>query len=330
MPYWADPAAPAKPDPKTAKTAKTAAVLEKAVADEFVPWDDDGGDSDEEYDTFDPKAANQFNIESDHDDDDTLQNFADDEDDEDDDQLQDNLEDSKEHDDDTNTNDDDDDDDNDEAEHQVDDDDEDDDDDDDAIDLDDFKLGKTAADKKKKKKQAQEQTDDSELPTNAKRKKQQHTGEAEVDNDNHDLDADVDQHARLYVRNLSYSATEDELTELFSKYGQVSEVHLPIDSASKQPKGFAFVTFKDPKAAIVALNQLNMTSFLGRLMHVIPAKADENVQARSDTSASGARSYKDKKKLAQQSDSENQINWNALFVRVCRTNTMMMICHAWY
>jgi multiple RNA-binding domain-containing protein 1 len=301
MPYWADPAAPAKPDPKTAKTAKTAAVLEKAVADEFVPWDDDGGDSDEEYDTFDPKAANQFNIESDHDDDDTLQNFADDEDDEDDDQLQDNLEDSKEHDDD----------------------------DDDAIDLDDFKLGKTAADKKKKK-QAQEQTDDSELPTNAKRKKQQHTGEAEVDNDNHDLDADVDQHARLYVRNLSYSATEDELTELFSKYGQVSEVHLPIDSASKQPKGFAFVTFKDPKAAIVALNQLNMTSFLGRLMHVIPAKADENVQARSDTSASGARSYKDKKKLAQQSDSENQINWNALFVRVCRTNTMMMICHAWY
>uniref|UniRef100_A0A8C1GI43 RNA binding motif protein 19 n=1 Tax=Cyprinus carpio TaxID=7962 RepID=A0A8C1GI43_CYPCA len=68
---------------------------------------------------------------------------------------------------------------------------------------------------------------------------------------------DVAESGRLFVRNLPYTCTEEELKEVFIKYGPLSEVLFPIDSLTKKPKGFAFVTYMIPENAVSALAQLD-------------------------------------------------------------------------
>ncbi|PKO20449.1 MAG: RNA-binding protein [Chloroflexi bacterium HGW-Chloroflexi-1] len=62
---------------------------------------------------------------------------------------------------------------------------------------------------------------------------------------------------RLYVGNLSYSTTEDELHKLFSEVGPVASVSLVIDRATGQSKGFAFVEMETTEAAETAVQRLN-------------------------------------------------------------------------
>jgi multiple RNA-binding domain-containing protein 1 len=83
---------------------------------------------------------------------------------------------------------------------------------------------------------------------------------------------DLAQAGRVFVRNLSYATTEEDLYKLFSKYGQISTVHLTIDKATKQSKGFGFVQFLIPSQAVKAFTELDAKIFQGRLLHLIPAK----------------------------------------------------------
>jgi RNA recognition motif-containing protein len=50
--------------------------------------------------------------------------------------------------------------------------------------------------------------------------------------------------SKMYVGNLAWSATENDIRELFSQYGTVSEVAIPTDRESGRPRGFAFVTME--------------------------------------------------------------------------------------
>lgn len=62
----------------------------------------------------------------------------------------------------------------------------------------------------------------------------------------------------IYVGNLAYSVTEDELNELFAEYGEVSSVNIISDKYSGQSKGFGFVEMAkqaDAEEAIKALNE---------------------------------------------------------------------------
>ncbi|MDX1503812.1 MAG: RNA-binding protein [Thermoanaerobaculia bacterium] len=65
---------------------------------------------------------------------------------------------------------------------------------------------------------------------------------------------------RIYVGNLPYSATEDELRELFGAYGEVLGVDLVNDRETGRPRGFGFVEMEDSDAdnAIEALNNASM------------------------------------------------------------------------
>ena len=81
------------------------------------------------------------------------------------------------------------------------------------------------------------------------------------------------QTGRLFIRNLPYTATEQELEDLLKPFGPIAELHLSIDSITKKPKGFAFVSFVFPEHALRALQALDYTTFHGRLMHIIPGLA---------------------------------------------------------
>ncbi|MCZ6795947.1 MAG: RNA-binding protein [Planctomycetota bacterium] len=59
---------------------------------------------------------------------------------------------------------------------------------------------------------------------------------------------------KLYVGNLPFTATEDEIRELFSQYGEVQSVSLITDRQTGRPRGFGFVEMDDGQEAIQALD----------------------------------------------------------------------------
>ena len=77
---------------------------------------------------------------------------------------------------------------------------------------------------------------------------------------------------RLYVGNLSYSSTEDDIREAFSQHGEVSSIHLVTDRDTGQPRGFGFVEMVDGDQAEQAIAALNGADLGGRALVVNEAR----------------------------------------------------------
>lgn len=78
---------------------------------------------------------------------------------------------------------------------------------------------------------------------------------------------------RLFVGNLPYDATEQDLRELFSPVGTLSYVFIPTDRETGKKRGFAFVEFADAEQAQEAIRQFNSQLFKGRPLAVNEARA---------------------------------------------------------
>jgi RNA recognition motif-containing protein len=76
----------------------------------------------------------------------------------------------------------------------------------------------------------------------------------------------------IYVGNLAYSVTEDDLRDAFAAYGEISSVSLITDKLSGQSKGFGFVEMPNNSEADAAIKALNETALKGRNMKVNQAK----------------------------------------------------------
>lgn len=76
----------------------------------------------------------------------------------------------------------------------------------------------------------------------------------------------------IYVGNLSYNVTEDELRDAFSAFGDVASVNIITDKFSGQSKGFAFVDMPDNSDADAAIKALNDSPLNGRNIKVNQAK----------------------------------------------------------
>ncbi|EFX42013.1 RNA-binding protein [Helicobacter suis HS5] len=74
----------------------------------------------------------------------------------------------------------------------------------------------------------------------------------------------------IYVGNLVYSATNQDVEELFSQFGAVNSVKLIQDRETKRPKGFGFVEMED-EGAQKAISSLDNTDFMGRTIRVTEA-----------------------------------------------------------
>ena len=77
---------------------------------------------------------------------------------------------------------------------------------------------------------------------------------------------------KLYVGNLSYATTEDELRTLFSEVGTVASVAMITDRATGQPKGFSFVEMETEAAAQQAIQKLDGREVAGRTITVAEAR----------------------------------------------------------
>lgn len=76
----------------------------------------------------------------------------------------------------------------------------------------------------------------------------------------------------IYVGNLAYEATEQELREAFSQYGEVASVTIIVDRATGKPRGFAFVEMPDGEAAAQAIEHLHLARIAGRSVTVNEAR----------------------------------------------------------
>ena len=77
---------------------------------------------------------------------------------------------------------------------------------------------------------------------------------------------------RLYVGNLPFSTTNEELRELFSSYGTVTDVHVVTDRETGRPRGFAFVSLETPEMARAAVEGMNERRIGGRPLVVNQAR----------------------------------------------------------
>jgi cold-inducible RNA-binding protein len=97
---------------------------------------------------------------------------------------------------------------------------------------------------------------------------------------------------KLYVGNLPFKASEEELNTIFSSHGNVTDVFIVKDKFSGRSKGFAFVTLDTPESAQSAIEQLNDFEFLGRNLVVNEARPKEERPRRNDRNFSNDRSNK--------------------------------------
>jgi RNA recognition motif-containing protein len=85
----------------------------------------------------------------------------------------------------------------------------------------------------------------------------------------------------LFVGNLSFQTTQDDLIAAFSQYGAVERVNIVTDRETGQARGFAFVEMTDRREAETAISRLNGTELNGRAMNVNEARPKTERSGRS-------------------------------------------------
>jgi cold-inducible RNA-binding protein len=80
---------------------------------------------------------------------------------------------------------------------------------------------------------------------------------------------------KLYVGNLSFDATEDDLREMLSAHGPVNEVNVIMDKITGRARGFAFATMNTAEGAAAAIQALNGKEWKGRELTVNEARPRE-------------------------------------------------------
>jgi cold-inducible RNA-binding protein len=80
---------------------------------------------------------------------------------------------------------------------------------------------------------------------------------------------------KMYVGNLSWTATETDVRALFEQYGDVTDIHLPSDRETGRPRGFAFVTMGTKEAMEAAIKALDGSEWMGRPLKINEARPRE-------------------------------------------------------
>ena len=84
----------------------------------------------------------------------------------------------------------------------------------------------------------------------------------------------------IYVGNLSYRATEEDLREVFAEYGTVKRIVLPTDRETGRMRGFAFVEMTEDAQEDTAITELDGAEWMGRQLRVNKAKPREESNQR--------------------------------------------------
>jgi RNA recognition motif-containing protein len=84
----------------------------------------------------------------------------------------------------------------------------------------------------------------------------------------------------IFVGNLSYKVTEEDLKEVFQEYGKVKRIHLPTEAETGKMRGFAFVEMETEAEELAAIEELDGAEWLGRQLKVNKAKPRQENKGR--------------------------------------------------
>lgn len=85
----------------------------------------------------------------------------------------------------------------------------------------------------------------------------------------------------IFISNLSYAVSDQDLSELFSNYGQVHSAKVIMDRETGRSRGFGFVEMNDQTEANKALEELNQAEYDGKVINVTEARPREDRPKRS-------------------------------------------------
>lgn len=95
----------------------------------------------------------------------------------------------------------------------------------------------------------------------------------------------------IYIGNLSYDVTEEDLSSVFAEYGTVKRVYLPMDRESGRMRGFGFVEMSTDAEEDEAIETLDGAQWMGREMKVNKAKPRESRGGREGGNRRGGRNF---------------------------------------
>lgn len=95
----------------------------------------------------------------------------------------------------------------------------------------------------------------------------------------------------IYVGNLSYKITQEDLSNVFAEYGTVKRVQVPTDRETGRPRGFAFVEMDTEAAENAAIEALDGAEWMGRALKVNKAKPREERSRAGGNWGNNARGY---------------------------------------
>lgn len=93
----------------------------------------------------------------------------------------------------------------------------------------------------------------------------------------------------IYVGNLSYAVTQEDLSSIFAEYGTVKRVQLPTDRETGRPRGFGFVEMATDAEETAAIEALDGAEWMGRDLKVNKARPREDRKPSGD--GTGSRGY---------------------------------------
>jgi multiple RNA-binding domain-containing protein 1 len=167
------------------------------------------------------------------------------------------------------------------------------------------------------------------LETNEEPKQQDENKEGEGEEDGEEIDQN-----RLFVMNLPFEITEEELREYFGRYGEIDEISIPLRRGGVGT-GFCFVRFMEPEAAANAYANLDKKIFQGRILTIMPAskkkeekkpeepeepkepEVAENIEEKKEEfkkQIDEKSSFKTNKKVYMKRNFDDETNWNYLFM----------------
>ncbi|MEZ4454910.1 MAG: RNA-binding protein [Nannocystaceae bacterium] len=86
---------------------------------------------------------------------------------------------------------------------------------------------------------------------------------------------------KLFIGNLDFATTADQLSRLFGEEGEITDIFLPTDRATGRPRGFGFVTFADEESAARAMSRFDGQEVSGRRLRVSVAEERSRAPRRS-------------------------------------------------
>ncbi|MFM7277528.1 MAG: RNA recognition motif domain-containing protein [Microcystis aeruginosa] len=91
----------------------------------------------------------------------------------------------------------------------------------------------------------------------------------------------------IFVGNLSYEISQEDLVDVFQEYGEVKRVHIPVDKDTQRKRGFAFVEMENKDQEAKAIEALDGADWMGRSMKVNEARDREERTERTPFNGGG-------------------------------------------